>query len=110
MPQPPRGVFVNRAVYGICFHQSDGAQRERDAMPQRAALVEIKLQAAAAEIENQPRLHPVAQRPVHGRADQPRFFLAADHFQLNPGFALDALHQPPVVAHLPRCGRRDRAV
>ena len=38
VPQPPRGVFVNRAVNGICFHQPDGAQRKRDAMPQRAAL------------------------------------------------------------------------
>ena len=75
-----------------------------DAMFQHAALIKIQLQAAAAEIENQPRLHAVAQRPLHGGANQARFFLAADHFQFDSGFSLDAIHQAAVIARFARRG------
>src|ERR1700723_1214275 len=74
-------------------------------MPKHAAFKKIQLQASATEIENKTRLHPVAQRPLHRRANQPRFFLAADYFQFDSGLALDALKQAPVVADLARRGR-----
>ena len=74
------------------------------------ALKKIHFQAAAAKIENHARLDPVAERPLHGRANQPRFLLAADHFEFDAGFALDALHQAPVVARFARRGRGHGAV
>jgi hypothetical protein len=108
--QAPRGIFVDRAVDGVGLHQSNSAQRQREAMPKHATFKKIQLQASATEIENKTRLHPVAQCPLHRRANQPRFFLAADYFQFNSGLALDALKQAAVVADLARRGHRDGAV
>ena len=58
-----------------------------DAMFEDAALIKIQFEAAAAQIEDQARLDAIAQSPLHGGADQARFFLAADHFQFDAGFA-----------------------
>ena len=57
-----------------------------------------------------PRLDAFAERPAHGRAHQPRLFLAADHLQLDARLPPDALHQAPVVAHLAGGRGGDRAV
>ena len=75
-----------------------------DAMFEHPALKKIHFEAAAAQIEDQSRLDAVAQRPVDGRANQAGFFLAADDFELDAGFAPDALHQLSVIARFARCG------
>ena len=110
MPQPARGVFVDRAFDRKRFHQPDRTERQSDAMLQHAALEKIHFQAAAAQIENQTRPDCAAQRPTDGRANQPCFFLAANYFEFDPGFAPDAFSQPPVVAGLARRGCRHRAI
>jgi hypothetical protein len=97
-------VFVNRAFNGIRFHQTYGAERQGDTMFEHATLKEIQFQAAAAEVKNQPRLEAVAQGPLYCGADQARLFFAADYFQFNSCFSLDAVHQFAVVAGLSRGG------
>ena len=67
-------------------------------MLQHATLKKIQLQAAAAEIKNQARLNAVAKSPLHSGANQPRFLLGADHFQLDARLPADAIHQLAVVA------------
>ncbi len=74
-------------------------------MFEHAALIKIQLEAAAAEIEDQPRLDAISQRPLHGGANQARFFLAADYFQFDSGFALHAIHQAAVIARFAGGGR-----
>jgi hypothetical protein len=106
----PGLVFVNGALNRIGLHQADRPQRQRDAMLQQAALEEVHLQAAASEVEDDPRLNPFAQRPTHRQANEPRFLLAADYLHSDSGFPLDALQQAAVVAGLACRGRRHRAV
>ena len=103
-------VFVNRALDGKSFHQADGAEGKSDALLEDPALIKIQFQAAAAQIEDQARLDAIAQRPLHSGANQPRFFLAADYFELDSGFALHALHQAAVVARFAGGGGGDRAI
>jgi hypothetical protein len=79
-------------------------------MFQHAALEKIQFQASAAQIENQPRLHLVAERPVDCLANQTRFFLAADDFEFQAGLPADSLHQAAIVAHLAGCRRGYGAV
>jgi hypothetical protein len=110
MAQAVDVVFINRPVYGKSFHQTDGAEGEADALLEHAALIKIQLEAAAAQIENQARLDAVSQRPLRGRTNQPRFFLAADYFQLDSGFALHAIHQAAIVARFACGGGGDCAV
>src|SRR5271170_4934549 len=98
MAQTVGVVFVNRAFDGKSFHQADGAEGKSDALLENAALVKIQLETAAAEIEDQARLDAVSQRPLRGRTNQARFFLAADYFQFYSGFALHAIHQAAVIA------------
>ena len=104
--QPVRVVLVDRAFDRIRFHQADRSERQRDAVLKHSTLKKIQLQAAAAEIEDQPRLHQISHRPHHRRANQPRFLLAADHFEFDAGLSPDALHQRAIVARFAcrRCG------
>src|SRR5271168_2422629 len=92
MTQAVGVVFVNRAFDGKSFHQTDGAERKADALFKDATLIKIQFEAAAAEIEYQARLDAVSQRPLRGRTNQARFFLAADYFQFDSGFTLHAIH------------------
>src|SRR5271156_4537376 len=104
MTQAVGVVFVNRAFDGKSFHQADGAERKADALLEDATLIKIQFEAAAAEIEDQARLDAVSQRPLRGRTNQARFFLAADYFQFYSGFALHAVHQAAVITRFARGG------
>src|SRR5271170_3139117 len=103
MAQAVGVVFVNRAFDGKSFHQADGAERKSDTLLEHAALIEIQFEAAA-QIEDQARLDAVSQGPLRGGADQPRFFFAADYFELVSGFALHAIHQAAIIARFARGG------
>src|SRR5271169_6089557 len=104
MAQAVGVVFVNRAFDGKSFHQADGAEGKADALLEDATLIKIQFEAAAAEIEDQARLDAVSQRPLRGRTNQARFFLTADYFQFDSGFALHAVHQAAVIARFARGG------
>jgi hypothetical protein len=91
-------VFVNGALDGIRFHQTYGAEWKPDAMFEHAALKEIQFEAASTEVKNQSRLETVVQGPFHGGANQASLFFAADYFQFNSRFSLDAVHQFAMVA------------
>jgi hypothetical protein len=73
-------------------------------MLKHAALEEIQFQAASTEVKNQTRLEPVSQRPLYGGTDQAGLFFAADYFQFNSSFSLDAIHQFAIVAGLASSG------
>ena len=72
--------------------------------------VEIQLEAAAAEIENQSRLDAIAERPAAPPSKQPRFFFAADHFQLDAGLAANALDQVAIIPGFARGAGGDGAI
>jgi hypothetical protein len=91
-------VFVNRAFDGKSLHQADGAEGKADALFENTALIKTQFKTAAAEIEDQARLDAIAESPLHGGADQTRFFLAADYFEFDSGFALHAIHQAAIIA------------
>src|ERR1700722_3168959 len=110
MAQTFRLIFIDCAIQLESFHQPDGSQWQPDAMLQNSALVKIQLQAAAAEIENHPRLRAISQGPLHRLATQPRLLFAADYFQFNSGLAPYPIHQSPMVARLARRRRRHRAI
>src|SRR5271170_556947 len=103
MAQAVGVVFVNRAFDGKSLHQADGAERKSDAIFQHAALIEVQLQAAAAQIEDQARLDAVSQGPQRSGADQARFFFAADYFEFDSGFALHTIHKAAIIARF-TCG------
>jgi hypothetical protein len=75
-----------------------------------SALKEIQLEAAATKVKNEAGLELIAERPVHSRTNQARFFLAADDFKLKAGFSANAFHQAAIVASLARRSGGDRAV
>src|ERR1700733_15498634 len=74
-------------------------------MLEHTTLIEIQLETAAAEIEYQTRLDAISESPLHGGTNQARFFLAADYFEFDSGFALHAIHQAAVIARFARGGR-----
>ena len=98
-------VFIDRAFDGKSFHQADGAEGKADALFQNAALIKTQLETAAAQIEDQARLDAISQGPLHGGTNQARFFLAADYFEFDSGFALHAIHQAAVIARFASGGR-----
>ena len=62
-------VLVDGALDRIGFHQPNRAERQADAMFENAALEEIQLQTAAAQIKNQPRPVP-CRRSTQWTAEQ----------------------------------------
>lgn len=103
-------VLIDCTLDRIGLHQSNSSERQRDSMFEQPTLEEIQFQTASAQIENQSRLNLISQRPEYGRTNKPRFFLAANHFQLDAGLSANPLHQSAIVASFARGGGRNRSV
>src|ERR1700723_1483750 len=105
-PEPVCVIFVDGALDRISLHQPNCPQGQRDSMLQHATLKEVQLQAASTQVENQPRLHLIAQRSEACRTSKPRFFLAAYHFKFNARLPPNTFHQRAIVASFARSGCR----
>ena len=105
-----RGVFVNRALRVKRFHQSDGSERQADALPQDAAVQFIQLEAAAAEIENKARRIEIAKRAEDRDTHEARFFIAGDNLQIDFGLMADAFEQNVAVTSLARGAGRHGSI
>lgn len=103
-------VFVDCARNRISLHQADCTERKGDPMFQFTVVEEIQLETAAAEIEDEAGLNAVRESPVDGGANEARFFLATDDFELDSGLAADTFHEATIIAGFASGGGGDGTV
>ena len=111
MPQPLDAVLVDRALDANKSPSGESSRAEaRCDVPERRAEKNSApgCRRPRSNISRGLNCSPSAQ--CTAEHTKPRFLLAADHFQLDSGFAPDAVHQAPVVAHFARRGGGHGAV
>src|SRR5579864_6330927 len=91
--QSTESLGCKRAGKIELLHQAHRAQRKRESALDFSPSQEIHLQAAAAEIQNQPRSKAPYRYSEYRLAYKPRLFRSADGDEFNSGLPVDTRDQ-----------------